>query len=101
MALYPLIKKLIKFDDIIIDSKSGYSGAGKNYKKKFKYKNFGSATFAYSPMNHRHTAEMDQEFKKISKKINFTFNPHLVPTFRVILSSIYIHKKKEYQLIRS
>ena len=87
-------KKLIKFDNITIDSKSGYSGAGKNYKKKFKYKNFGSATFAYSPMSHRHTAEMDQEFKKISKKIKFVFNPHLVPTFRGILSSIYIHKKK-------
>ena len=37
---------------------------------------------------------MDQEFKKISKKIEFTFNPHLVPTFRGILSSIYIYKKK-------
>ena len=95
LALYPLIKKkLIKFDNITIDSKSGYSGAGKNYKKKFKYKNFGSATFAYSPMSHRHIAEMDQEFKKISKKIKFIFNPHLVPTFRGILSSIYIHKKK-------
>ena len=48
IPLYPLIKKkLIKFENITIDSKSGYSGAGKNYKKKFKYKNFYSATFAY------------------------------------------------------
>ena len=38
--------------------------------------------------------EIDQEFKKISNKINFSFNPHLIPSFRGILSSIYITKNK-------
>ncbi len=95
IPLIPLFeKKIIDYKNIIIDSKSGYSGAGKNYRQKFKFKNFYSSTYAYSVNYHRHMAEIDQEFNKISNKINFTFNPHLVPTFRGILSSIYLTKKK-------
>ena len=93
IPLIPLIKKkLIKLDNITIDSKSGYSGAGKNLEKKFNHKNLYSSTFAYSTKNHRHIYEMEQQFFKYSKKkINFTFNPHLLPTYRGILSSIYIY----------
>ncbi len=96
LALVPLIKdKLIYNNDITIDSKSGYSGAGKNFEKKFKHKNLYDSTYAYSTKNHRHIKEIDQEFLKISnKKIKFTFNPHLLPTFRGILSSIYVKPKK-------
>ena len=84
-------KNLIKFNDITIDSKSGYSGAGKNLEKKFKHKNLYNSTHAYSTKNHRHIAEIDQEFfKNNKKKVNFSFNPHLLPTFRGILSSIYL-----------
>ena len=93
LALKPLlIKKLINTKDITIDSKSGYSGAGKGLKKKFKHKNLLNSSFAYSVKNHRHMSEIDQEFYKITKsKINYTFNPHLLPTFRGILSSIYVN----------
>ncbi len=96
LPLIPLIKRnLIVVNNIVIDSKSGFSGAGKNYKSKFKYKNFDSATYSYAPNSHRHEAEILQEFKKINKKTKFIFNPHLVPTFRGILSSIYLDKKKK------
>ena len=96
IPLMPLIKKkLINFNDITIDAKSGYSGAGKNFKKKFTHKNLDSSIFAYSTKNHRHIIEIDQElFKFTKKKINFSFNPYLLPTFRGILTSIYIHAKK-------
>mgnify|MGYP005990323013 FL=1 len=96
IPLIPLIKKdLIKTNDVTIDSKSGYSGAGKNLEKKFTHKNLYSSTFAYSTKNHRHICEIDQEITKYTKKkIRFTFNPHLLPTFRGILSSIYINTKK-------
>ncbi len=96
LPLIPLfLKGAIKFKNITIDSKSGYSGAGKNFEKKFNHKNFYHSTFAYSVNNHRHISEIDQEFFKfIKKKIDFSFNPHLLPTFRGILSSIYVHKKK-------
>ena len=86
-----LIKNLIKTDDITIDSKSGYSGAGKNFEKKFTHKNLYKSTYAYNTKNHRHVCEIEQELSKITNKnIKFTFNPHLLPTFRGILSSIYI-----------
>ena len=96
LPLIPLIKKkLIKHLDITIDSKSGYSGAGKNLEKKFKHKNLYKSTFAYAVQNHRHICEIDQEFKKVSiRKVNYSFNPHLLPTFRGILSTIYVYKKK-------
>ena len=96
IPLIPLIKKkLIKLNDITIDSKSGYSGAGKKIEKKFKHKNLYSSTFAYSTKFHRHICEIDQQFDKFSKKkIRFSFNPHLLPTFRGILSSIYLHTEK-------
>ena len=94
IPLVPLLKKkFINLKNITIDSKSGYSGAGKNYKSKFNFKNFYSSTYAYAVKNHRHIAELDQELKKIAKNILFTFNPHLIPSFRGILSSIYIYKK--------
>ena len=102
LPLIPLIKnKLIKVTNFTIDSKSGFSGAGKNLEKKFKHKNLYNSTFAYSTKNHRHIAEIDQQFRKYSnKKITYTFNPHLIPTYRGILSSIYIELEKKISIQR-
>jgi N-acetyl-gamma-glutamyl-phosphate reductase len=96
LALIPLLKKsLIESNNIIIDSKSGYSGAGKNYKLKFTHKNIEQSIFAYGIEKHRHMSELDQQFNKILKnKIEYTFNPHLLPVFRGILSTIYLKTKK-------
>ncbi len=96
IPLVPLIKKnLIKIDNISIDSKSGYSGAGKNLEKKFTHKNLYRSVFAYGIKNHRHVCEIDQQLLKLTrKKIDFTFNPYLLPTFRGILTTIYINTKK-------
>ena len=96
LPLVPLFKKnLIKTKNITIDSKSGYSGAGKNLEKKFKHKNLFLSTFAYSTKNHRHICEIDQQLLRITKKkIYFSFNPHLIPTFRGILTSIYVQTNK-------
>ena len=96
IPLIPLIKRgLINKKNIIIDSKSGYSGAGKNLKKKFKHKNLFSSTHAYGIYMHRHVSEIDQELSKVSKtKVNYTFVPHLIPTFRGMLSSIYVEPSK-------
>ena len=97
LALLPLLKKkLINTNNITIDSKSGYSGAGKNFKSKFPHKNFYESIFAYGIEKHRHMSELDQEFKKYSKgSIKYIFNPHLLPTFRGILSSIYVETNKK------
>jgi len=96
LPLIPLIKRnLIKVKDITIDSKSGYSGAGKNLEKKFTHSNLYSSIYAYSVKNHRHICEIDQQlFYLTKKKINYSFNPYLLPTFRGILTSIYVYTKK-------
>ena len=95
LPLMPLINKnLINIKNITIDSKSGFSGAGKNLKKKFTHKNLYNSIYAYSIKNHRHVCEIDQEFlKHTQKKIDYSFNPYLLPTFRGILTSIYVNLK--------
>ena len=100
IPLIPLIKeRLISHKNVTIDSKSGYSGAGKNFEKKFTHKNLFSSTFAYSTKYHRHISEIDQEILKFTKKkLNYTFNPHLLPTFRGILTSIYVNLNKGISL---
>ncbi len=96
LPLMPLLKnKLIHRNNITIDSKSGYSGAGKNFKNKFKHRNLLNSAVAYSVNKHRHMSELDQEFKKrIKHNVRYTFNPHLIPTYRGIISSIYVEIKK-------
>ncbi len=98
IPLIPLIKKrMIKTSNIIIDSKSGYSGAGKKIKKKFKFKNLFNSVSSYAVGFHRHMGEIDQELSKISKnKIKVSFTPHLIPMFRGIISTIYLDAKSKY-----
>ena len=92
LPLVPLVKNnLIKTDNIIIDSKSGYSGAGRGVHKKYKDKNLYESLSAYGVGFHRHNSEIDQMLKKFTKKkFEFTFTPHLSPMFRGILSTIYV-----------
>tara|TARA_B100001057_G_scaffold29847_1_gene27182 strand:+ start:1829 stop:2851 length:1023 start_codon:yes stop_codon:yes gene_type:complete len=96
LPLIPLIKKKkIITKDIIIDSKSGYSGAGRSVHKKYKNNNLYESLSSYGVGFHRHNSEIDQELQNITnRKINFTFTPHLTPMFRGILSTIYIKANK-------
>ena len=92
LPLIPLIKKnLIDTKNIIIDSKSGYSGAGRTVHEKYKNKNLYESLSAYGVGFHRHNSEIEQELRlHTQKKINFIFTPHLSPMFRGILSTIYV-----------
>ena len=94
--MVPLIKNnLIKTSNIVIDSKSGYSGAGRGIHKKNKDKNLYESLSAYSVGFHRHNSEIQQEIEKQTKKnFTFIFTPHLSPMFRGILSTIYIDLNK-------
>ena len=96
LPLIPLIKKkLIKTQNIIIDSKSGYSGAGRNVHKIYKDKNLYESLSAYGVGFHRHNSEIKQELRNYTKSnVSFTFTPHLSPMFRGILSTIYIDLNK-------
>jgi len=94
IPLFPLLKNnYLKANNVIIDSKSGYSGAGRTILKKEKKMNLFNSLSAYGILNHRHNAEINQELSFISKKIKFNFTPHILPMFRGILSTIYVQKK--------
>ncbi len=92
LPLIPLIKKgLVNKKNIIIDSKSGYSGAGRSVHKKYKNKNLYESLSSYGIAVHRHNSEIQQELNiHTKKKVEFSFTPHLSPMFRGILSTIYI-----------
>ena len=100
LPLIPLVnKKLVNTRNIIIDSKSGYSGAGRAIHKRYKNRNLYESLSAYGVGFHRHNSEIDQELSKCTKKnINFTFTPHLSPMFRGILSTIYLEIKRNSSL---
>ena len=96
LPLIPLLKKnLISNNNIIIDSKSGYSGAGRGVHKKYKDQNLYESLSAYGLAVHRHNSEIQQELDlNTGKKNKFQFTPHLTPMFRGILSTIYVDLKK-------
>ena len=109
LPLIPILKKkAVNINNIIIDSKSGHSGAGKNLKKKYSFvRNLSKSVSAYGVGKHKHTAEIDQELTLAAKKkVNVIFTPHLIPMFRGILSTIYLDlskgftAKKIYQIIK-
>ena len=96
LPLIPLIKKnLIKTNNVIIDSKSGYSGAGRGVHKIYKGQNLYESLSTYGVGFHRHNSEIQQEIDSLlKKKFSFTFTPHLIPMFRGILSTIYLDLNK-------
>ena len=92
LALLPLVKaKLIETDDLIIDAKSGVSGAGRTLKQNILFSEAGEGLSPYGIGNHRHVPEIEQELGAASGgtvKINFT--PHLAPMSRGELCTIYL-----------
>ena len=91
LALAPLVKEhIVDKTTIIIDSKSGISGAGSKPKDITHYSNRESNTVTYGLPAHRHTPEIEQELRVISgADIVVTFAPHLVPMTRGILTTAY------------
>ncbi|MFC1771127.1 N-acetyl-gamma-glutamyl-phosphate reductase [Candidatus Margulisiibacteriota bacterium] len=93
LGLYPLAEKKLLADNIIIDAKSGVSGAGKALKAGSLFCEANENVKAYSTFNHRHMAEMESVLG-----VPVCFSPHLIPMNRGILASMYIdnpHKLTE------
>jgi N-acetyl-gamma-glutamyl-phosphate reductase len=95
LPLIPLIEgKLIDADDIIIDAKSGVSGAGRDAKLGSLYSEVTEGIHAYGIAGHRHAPEIEQGLSEAAgKPIIVNFTPHLVPMSRGILASIYVKMK--------
>jgi N-acetyl-gamma-glutamyl-phosphate reductase len=96
LALIPLLKaKAIDPDEIVIDAKSGMTGAGRAAKEEMLFSEVSEGIHAYGVGRHRHMAELDQEFSLAAgRDVVVTFTPHLVPMNRGILSTIYVRGLK-------
>ena len=92
LALLPLLKaQAIDPAEIVIDAKSGMTGAGRSAKEAMLFSEVSEGFNAYGVGHHRHMGELDQEFSKAAgRQVIATFTPHLVPMNRGILSTIYV-----------
>jgi N-acetyl-gamma-glutamyl-phosphate reductase len=92
LGLAPLVRAgLISLDGLVVDAKSGVSGAGKSPSQGTHFSETSEGIRAYkSGGQHRHTAEIEQELSRIAgKDMRVTFTPHLVPMTRGILATSY------------
>jgi N-acetyl-gamma-glutamyl-phosphate reductase len=96
LPLIPLLKaKAINPDEIVIDAKSGMTGAGRAAKEEMLFSEVSEGFNAYGVGHHRHMAELDQEFSKAAgHEVIVSFTPHLVPMNRGIFSTIYVRGLK-------
>ena len=92
LPLLPLVEhKLIDPDEIIIDAKSGVSGAGRGEKQANLHTEVSEGIHAYGVAHHRHMPEIEQELTKAAgKPVAITFTPHLMPMNRGMLDTIYV-----------
>ena len=92
LPLVPLLKAgLIEADDIIIDAKSGTSGAGRAAKENILYCEVTEGVHAYGVASHRHAPEIEQELAEAAgRPLTVSFTPHLMPMSRGMLSTINV-----------
>ncbi len=97
LTIYPLVKKgIIDPDSIIIDAKSGTSGAGRGAKVANLFCEVNESMKAYGVGTHRHTPEIEEQLGYAAgKDIKLIFTPHLVPMNRGILVTSYADLKKD------
>jgi N-acetyl-gamma-glutamyl-phosphate reductase len=96
LPLVPLLKaKAIDPDEIVIDAKSGMTGAGRSVREEMIFSEVSEGFHAYGVGHHRHMAELDQEFSLAAgREVKVTFTPHLVPMNRGILSTMYVRGRR-------
>jgi len=92
IGLIPLVEKgMISLESIVVDSKSGASGAGRDVVLESLFCEVNEGVRAYKIFEHRHTPEIEQELSQLAqKKVNVTFVPHLIPMDRGILTTLYV-----------
>ena len=92
LSILPLIKEnIISLEDIIVDAKSGVSGAGRGNKEELMFSEISESMKPYNIAKHRHTPEIEQIIGDISgKEVKINFTPHLIPINRGELVTIYL-----------
>ncbi len=91
LPLAPLLREgLISADDIVIDAKSGVSGAGRGATQTVHFCEASESVKAYKVASHRHTPEIETQLSRAAgKPVRVVFTPHLMPMSRGMLSTIY------------
>ncbi|MFQ5464532.1 MAG: N-acetyl-gamma-glutamyl-phosphate reductase [Thermodesulfobacteriota bacterium] len=102
LALAPLVRVgLVEEGSIVVDSKSGVSGAGRGGTLETSFVEVAGGFKAYKIGTHRHTPEMAQELSALSGRgVDLTFTPHLLPVSRGILTTAYATLKEGYSTAR-
>jgi len=97
LGIYPILKEKIEINEnIIVDSKSGVTGAGRNPSLKTIFTEVNDNFSAYGVGAHRHEPEIEEKFSELYNiPLNVTFTPHLLPINRGILSTIYVTLKED------
>jgi len=94
LGLLPFIDQRVPNSPIIIDAKTGVSGAGKKLSEVTHFVNVNDNLFAYNPLLHRHAPEIANKLNISFDEVNFV--PHLVPVTRGMISSIYLQVQGDF-----
>ena len=94
LGILPFMDKRVKNTPIIIDAKTGVSGAGKKLSDVTHFVNVNDNLFSYNPLMHRHAPEIAQKLDIDFEEMNFV--PHQVPLTRGMISSIYLQVSGEF-----
>ena len=94
LGLLPFMDRRIEGTPIIIDAKTGVSGAGKKLSETTHFVNVNDNLFAYNPLMHRHAPEIANKLGVDFDEVNFV--PHLVPLTRGMISSIYVQVEEGF-----
>ncbi|MEE9201929.1 MAG: N-acetyl-gamma-glutamyl-phosphate reductase [Dehalococcoidia bacterium] len=97
LALAPAVKEGLVEPDIIVDAKSGVSGAGRELSLTTHYSEVNESVTAYALTGHRHLPEMLQELRALNPTLSptLTFMPHLIPMTRGILATCYARLRQQ------
>ncbi|MGD9740091.1 MAG: N-acetyl-gamma-glutamyl-phosphate reductase [Bauldia sp.] len=95
LSLIPVVEAgLVEPQDIIIDAKSGITGAGRGLKQNILFSESGEGLSPYSVASHRHAPEIEQELGKAAgERLIVNFTPHLIPMSRGELTTSYVRLK--------
>ena len=99
LALAPFAKMIDEKAGVFIDAKSGVSGAGKSLKASSHFISVDENANAYSPLTHRHAAEIKEHLDALGGAADVLFVPHLLPLNRGMLVSVYITLKEQFSQI--
>ncbi len=108
LGTVPILREgIVRKDSIIIDAKSGVTGAGKRPNRKAHFSEVDENMRAYSLAVHRHTSEIEEKLSLVvGEEIHISFTPHLIPVKRGILATIYLDltesltTEKAYEIFR-